>query len=44
MRFVSYQVPLAPALQAYADRVRDPAVARWIAEALAEKEILPDHQ
>jgi glutathione S-transferase len=45
MRFVSYQVPLAPALQAYADRVREhPAVARWIAEALAEKEILPDHQ
>ncbi|WP_343652861.1 glutathione S-transferase family protein [Herbaspirillum sp.] len=45
MRFVSYQVPLAPALQAYADRVREhPAVARWITEALAEKEILPDHK
>ncbi len=45
MRFVSYQVPLAPALQAYADRVRThPAVARWISEALAEKEVLPDHK
>jgi glutathione S-transferase len=45
MRFVSYQVPLAPALQAYADRVcAHPAVARWIAEALAEKEVLPDHK
>ncbi|OWY27959.1 glutathione S-transferase family protein [Herbaspirillum robiniae] len=45
MRFISYQVPLAPALQAYADRVKEhPAVARWIAEALAEKEILPDHK
>jgi glutathione S-transferase len=45
MRFTSFQVPLAPALQAYADRVREhPAVARWIAEALAEKEILPDHK
>ncbi|MCA1324265.1 glutathione S-transferase family protein [Herbaspirillum sp. alder98] len=45
MRFASYQVSLAPALQAYADRVREhPAVARWIAEALAEKEVLPDHK
>ncbi|KAF1045864.1 MAG: Stringent starvation protein A [Herbaspirillum frisingense] len=45
MRFASYQVPLAPALQAYADRVKaHPAVARWITEALAEKEILPDHK
>ncbi|MFJ3046217.1 glutathione S-transferase family protein [Herbaspirillum chlorophenolicum] len=45
MRFTSYQVPLAPALQAYADRVKaHPAVARWIAEALAEKEILPNHK
>jgi glutathione S-transferase len=45
MRFASYQVSLAPALQAYADRVREhPAVARWIGEALAEKEILPDHK
>ena len=45
MRFISYQVPLAPALQAYADRVREhPAVARWIPEALAEKEILPGHK
>jgi len=45
MRFATYQVSLAPALQAYAERVRaHPAVARWIAEALAEKEILPDHK
>lgn len=45
MRFRSYQVPLAPALQAYADRVAaHPAVARWISEALAEKEVLPDHK
>lgn len=44
MRFRSYQVSLAPALQAYVDRVvAHPAVARWVAEALAEKEILPDH-
>ncbi|MFZ1181584.1 MAG: glutathione S-transferase family protein [Herbaspirillum sp.] len=44
MRFNSYHVPLAPALQAYVDRVvTHPAVARWITEALAEKEVLPDH-
>lgn len=44
MRFRTYQVSLAPALQAYCDRVAaHPAVARWIAQALAEKEILPDH-
>src|SRR5450830_789249 len=44
MRFRTYQVSLAPALQAYVDRVvAHPAVAKWIAEALAEKEILPDH-
>jgi len=37
-------VSLAPALQAYCDRVAaHPAVARWIAGALAETEILPDH-
>jgi len=44
MRFRSYAVSLAPALQAYVDRVvAHPAVAKWIAEALAEKEVLPDH-
>ena len=44
MRFRTYQVSLAPALQAYCDRVAaHPAVARWIAGALAETEILPDH-
>jgi glutathione S-transferase len=44
MRFRSYHVSLAPALQAYVDRVVDhPAVAKWIAEALVEKEVLPDH-
>lgn len=43
MRFRSYGVSLAPALQAYADRVQaHPAVARWMQEALAETEILPD--
>jgi glutathione S-transferase len=44
MRFRTYQVSLAPALQAYCDRVAaHPAVARWIAGALAETEVLPDH-
>lgn len=44
MRFNSYRVPLAPALQAYVERVvTHPAVARWITEAQAEKEVLPDH-
>jgi len=44
MRFRTYQVSLAPALQAYCDRIaRHPAVASWIAAALAEKEVLPDH-
>lgn len=44
MRFRSYHVSLAPALQAYADRVAaHPAVAQWITEALAETEVLPDH-
>jgi glutathione S-transferase len=43
MRFRSYGVSLAPALQAYADRVQaHPAVARWMLEALAETEVLPD--
>lgn len=44
MRFHTYGVLLAPALQAYMERVRaHPAVARWVAEALAEVEILPNH-
>ena len=44
MRFRTYQVSLAPALQAYCDRVAaHPAVALWIAGALAETEVLPDH-
>jgi len=44
MRFRTYQVSLAPALQAYCDRVAaHPAVARWIAGALAETEVLPGH-
>jgi glutathione S-transferase len=39
MRFRTYGVSLAPALQAYADRVAaHPAVAAWIAGALAETE------
>lgn len=49
MRFRTYDVSLAPALQAYADRVAaHPAVAQWVREALEEKEsiayydVLPD--
>ena len=39
-RFKTYGVALAPALQAYCDRMlAHPAVARWVAEALAETEI-----
>ena len=39
MRFQTYGVTLAPALNAYCERVRaHPAVARWIEEALAETE------
>jgi len=45
MRFQTYGVFLAPALQAYMERViAHPAVARWIDEAKAEPEILPDHE
>ncbi|MES2263597.1 MAG: glutathione S-transferase family protein [Pseudomonadota bacterium] len=44
MRFHTYGVTLAPALNAYCERVRThPAVARWIEEALAETEIAPLH-
>ncbi|GAB3469282.1 glutathione S-transferase family protein [Massilia terrae] len=45
MRFNSYGVALAPALQAYCERVKaHPAVARWVAEALAETEIAAKHE
>ena len=44
-RFATYGVALAPALQAYCDRVlAHPAVARWVAEAQAETEIAADHE
>jgi glutathione S-transferase len=45
MRFRTYGVALAPALQAYCDRVQaHPAVARWVTEALAETEIAAGHE
>jgi glutathione S-transferase len=44
MRFRTYGVALAPALQAYCDRMQaHPAVARWVREALAETETAPLH-
>jgi glutathione S-transferase len=44
MRFRTYGVSLAPALQAYCERVQaHPAVARWMREALAETEIAGHH-
>jgi glutathione S-transferase len=44
MRFKTYGVSLAPALQAYCDRVQaHPAVARWVREALAEPEVAALH-
>lgn len=44
MRFRTYGVALAPALQAYCDRMQaHPAVARWVSEALAETETAPRH-
>ncbi|MFT5642606.1 MAG: glutathione S-transferase [Janthinobacterium sp.] len=44
MRFRTYGVALAPALNAYCDRVcAHPAAARWIREALAETESAPKH-
>jgi len=43
-RFQTYGVALAPALQAYCERVlAHPAVARWVAEALAETDATPLH-
>ncbi|HZX29072.1 MAG TPA: glutathione S-transferase family protein [Telluria sp.] len=45
MRFRTYGVALAPALQAYCERVQaHPAVARWIKEALEETEIAGKHE
>jgi glutathione S-transferase len=44
-RFKTYGVALAPALQAYCERVlAHPAVARWVSEALAETEIAGQHE
>ncbi|QYF95960.1 glutathione S-transferase family protein [Massilia sp. PAMC28688] len=44
MRFRTYGVALAPALQAYCDRMQaHPAVARWVSEALAETESAAFH-
>jgi glutathione S-transferase len=43
-RFKTYGVALAPALQAYCERVlAHPAVKRWIDEALAETEVAGKH-
>jgi glutathione S-transferase len=44
-RFQTYGVALAPALQAYCERVlAHPAVARWISEAMAESEVADAHE
>jgi glutathione S-transferase len=44
MRFRTYSVALAPALNAYCERVlAHPGVARWISEALAETEVAAKH-
>jgi glutathione S-transferase len=44
MRFMTYGVSLAPALQAYAERiVAHPAVAQWMREAALETETMPEH-
>lgn len=44
MRFKTYGVALAPALQAYCERVAaHPAVARWMSEAMAENDPTPLH-
>jgi len=45
MRLRSYALPLPADVQAYVDRVVDlPSVARWIQEALAEKDFLPTQE
>ncbi len=44
MRFQTYGVTLAPALQAYCERVlAQPAVARWVSEAMLEDHPTPLH-
>ncbi|MDO8299001.1 glutathione S-transferase family protein [Lacisediminimonas sp.] len=44
MRFLTYDVALAPALQAYVERVAEhPAVALWVAQAHAETEAIPKY-
>ncbi|MDO9192696.1 MAG: glutathione S-transferase family protein [Undibacterium sp.] len=44
MRFKTYDVSLAPALQAYVERVQaHPAVAQWMREALNEPEEVPKY-
>jgi glutathione S-transferase len=44
MRFQTYGVTLAPALQAYCERVlAQPAVARWVSEAMLENDPTPLH-
>lgn len=45
MRFRTYAVSLAPALQAYVERVEShPAVAQWMREAVAETEIIAKYE
>lgn len=45
MRFRTYGVSLAPALNAYVERVSShPAVAQWIREALAETEVIAKYE
>jgi glutathione S-transferase len=45
MRFRTYGVSLAPALQGYVDRLAShPAVAQWINEALAETEVIARYE
>jgi len=45
MRFKTYGVSLAPALQAYCERMQaHPAVARWVREAMAEMEKAASHE
>lgn len=44
-RFQTYDVFLAPALRAYCERVTEhPAVAKWIAGAQAETEVIPKYE
>ncbi len=45
MRFRTYGVSLAPALQAYADRVSShPAIAQWVSDAVAETEVIAKYE